>query len=237
MTGFFDGLSLDSDDGLSFEWFTKIVKVEPGEPMDIPQPVIGGAVAIAMHKPFSAPAVQGFRPQASQPTYQMDHEHKLSGVYAFDGETIAKFNPGENHNGYTAYFLQSHNYDPSQMSYAQQQQLEAFQIKQASLVPSTLTSEQEEALAARREDRKAGQYNSAIRQIATYESDKRVDLLNRLLDLKLRLSAGLSEDAIENIRPLRRSAPLIQRLQIEIDKFENRNEPIEGNDEDAPPTA
>lgn len=233
MTGFFDGLSLDSDDGMSFEWFTKIVKVEPGEGLDIPQPVIAGAVAIAMHKPFTAP-LQGFRPQSAQPTYQMDHEHKLSGVYAFDGEVISKFNPGENHNGYTAYFLGRHTYDPSQMSYAQQQQLEAFQIKQASLVPSTLTSEQEEALATTKAERKAGAYNSAIRQIATYESDKRVDLLNRLLDLKLKLSAGLSEDAIENIRPLRRSAPLIQRLQVEIDKFEARNEPIEGNDEDAP---
>jgi hypothetical protein len=234
MTGFFDGLSLDSDDGLPFTWFTKVVKVEPGDHLDIPQPAIAGAVAIAMHKPFTSPIQQGFRAQTAQPTYQMDPDHRLSGVYAFNGAEIAKFNPGDNHNGYTAYFLQQHVYDPSQMSYSQQQQLEAFQIKQASLVPSTLSSEQEEALAARKEDRKAGQYNSAIRQIATYESDKRVDLLNRLLDLKLRLSAGLNEDAIENIRPLRRSAPLIQRLQFKIDEFENRDEPIEGNEDDAP---
>ena len=232
MTGFFDGLSLDSDEGMPFEWFTKSVKVEPGEPLSIPQPVIAGAVAIAMHKPHAQPS--GFRPQANAPTYQLDYDNRLSGVFAFDGETVKGFNPNENHFGYTAYFLQRHSYDPSQMSYAQQQQLEAFQIKQASLVPKTLTGEQEEALAAKEGDRKAGQYNSAIRQIATFESEKRVKLLNELFDLKLRLSAGLDGEAIENIRPLRRSSQFIQRLQAQVDLYESRDDGgIEGNEESA----
>jgi hypothetical protein len=235
MTGFFDGISLDSDDGLSFEWFTKVVKVEPGDPLDIPQPVISGAVAISMHKPFISPVSQGFRTQTAQPTYQMDPEHRLSGIYAFNGEVISKFNPGENHNGYTAYFLQRHVYDPSQLSYSQKQRLDALQLKQAVLIPR-LSQEQEEALAAKKKDRKAASFNPAMREIAGYESDKRQELADQVLDLKLKLSADLSDDSVANIRPLRRSADLITLLQDKIIEFDNRNEPIEGNDEDEPLT-
>jgi hypothetical protein len=184
-----------------------------------------------MHKPHNS---KGFRPQDEASTYQFDYEHRYSSIFLFDGETINRFNPTEDHQGYTLYFLARHVYDPSRLSYKDRQRLDLFQIKQAKLVPETLTAEQEEALAASESERNAGQYNSAIRRIATHESDTRLNLLDRFFDLKMELSAGLGEDAIENIRSLKRSGPFVARLQEAIEKFDALK--IGGNDEEEPLT-
>jgi hypothetical protein len=200
---------------LKFPWFTQRVIVEPGEPLDIPQPVMSGWVAIAMHK--LQPASKGFSDRV--PGYFFDYDNPASSVYTFDGQAIDGFKPKQNHVGYTAYFLEMHLYDPDAMSARDSRRLDALQIKQAGLIPRDLSESEEDALSAGKAAPK-GIYQRAARSVVTYKPDERAELMAETFALKLQISAGLAADAVTLIEPLKRSRKLEATLMDQIAKFE-----------------
>jgi hypothetical protein len=196
----FKTIELDEETkALEFPWFTHKVVVEPGEPLDIPQPVMSGWVAIAMHKPHTAP--KGFADRAPQ-GYSFNYDDRASSIYSFDGVTIEGFRPKQNHNGYTAYFLEMHSYEPDAMSARDSRRLDAMQIKQAGLIPRDLSESEEDALSAGK-DAPKGVYQRAARSVVTYKPDERAELMAETFALKLQISAGLEPDAVALIEPLR----------------------------------